>query len=124
MGGVPDARYDYLPSYLRTSANQVTDWADEDQELPGGNVHLWEAGWDDDDANNDFSKQLKDVLKLMVSNKSAANKPTEKNSKGKEAEDVAMYDLTQLLAPHKANNTLGHTLKKRAKAKRASQKLF
>ncbi|MCJ1373235.1 26S proteasome complex subunit [Loxospora ochrophaea] len=37
----------------------VDDWPQEDAEVPGGNTHLWEESWDDDDANEDFSKQLK-----------------------------------------------------------------
>jgi hypothetical protein len=32
----------------------------------GGNAHLWEESWDDDDPNEDFSKQLKWVNELMV----------------------------------------------------------
>jgi len=58
------------------------EWADEDQELPGGNTHLWEAGWDDDDANNEFVKQLKKAQASKSSEKDlATNKPVEKNSK-------------------------------------------
>ena len=37
------------------------DWAEEDTELPSGNLHLWEESWDDDEQNDDFSKQLKCV---------------------------------------------------------------
>lgn len=43
------------------------DWAQEEAEQPsgstanGGNEHLWEESWDDDDAAEDFSKQLKYV---------------------------------------------------------------
>lgn len=36
-----------------------TDWTQEDTEVPGGNTHLWEESWDDDDENEDFSKQLR-----------------------------------------------------------------
>ncbi|KAJ9647802.1 26S proteasome complex subunit [Coniosporium apollinis] len=35
------------------------DWQQEDTEIPGGNTHLWEESWDDDDTNGDFSAQLK-----------------------------------------------------------------
>ncbi|KAL4766167.1 proteasome regulatory particle lid subunit SEM1 [Aspergillus foveolatus] len=31
----------------------------------GNNVHLWEESWDDDDAAEDFSKQLKEELKKV-----------------------------------------------------------
>ena len=37
----------------------VPDWGPEDAEVPGGNTHLWEESWDDDDTSEDFSKQLK-----------------------------------------------------------------
>jgi hypothetical protein len=40
-------------------ANCWIDWAEEDTELPSGNLHLWEESWDDDEQNDDFSKQLK-----------------------------------------------------------------
>jgi 26 proteasome complex subunit DSS1 len=42
-------------------ADNVVDWAEEDTELPSGNLHLWEESWDDDEQNDDFSKQLKCV---------------------------------------------------------------
>ena len=35
------------------------DWTEEESKVPGGNAHLWEESWDDDDQNEDFSKQLK-----------------------------------------------------------------
>lgn len=37
------------------------DWPQEETEVPGegGNTHLWEESWDDDDTSEDFSKQLK-----------------------------------------------------------------
>ena len=38
---------------------QSLDWPQEDAEVPGGNSHLWEESWDDDDTSEDFSKQLK-----------------------------------------------------------------
>lgn len=37
------------------------DWPQEEAEAPNGgsgNDHLWEESWDDDDASEDFSKQL------------------------------------------------------------------
>ena len=43
------------------------DWPQEETEQAagttanGGTVHLWEESWDDDDAAEDFSKQLKCV---------------------------------------------------------------
>lgn len=42
------------------------DWPQEETEqgsssANGGNVHLWEESWDDDDASEDFSKQLRCV---------------------------------------------------------------
>jgi 26 proteasome complex subunit DSS1 len=46
----------------------MTDWPQEEAEQAagsaanGGNEHLWEESWDDDDAAEDFSKQLKYVL--------------------------------------------------------------
>ncbi|KIW06732.1 uncharacterized protein PV09_02426 [Verruconis gallopava] len=45
------------------------DWAEEDTELPSGNLHLWEESWDDDEQNDDFSKQLKEELKKVGSGK-------------------------------------------------------
>lgn len=37
------------------------DWPQGETEVPGegGNTHLWEESWDDDDTSEDFSKQLK-----------------------------------------------------------------
>jgi 26 proteasome complex subunit DSS1 len=37
----------------------VLDWTQEEAQVPGGNTHLWEESWDDDDADEEFSKQLK-----------------------------------------------------------------
>jgi len=45
------------------------DWAEEDTELPTGNLHLWEESWDDDEQNDDFSKQLKEELKKVDASK-------------------------------------------------------
>jgi len=38
---------------------RVTDWPQEEAEVPGDNAHLWEESWDDDDTSEDFSAQLK-----------------------------------------------------------------
>lgn len=43
----------------------VEDWQEEDTQLPGGNTHLWEESWDDDDTNDDFAVQLKEELKKL-----------------------------------------------------------
>lgn len=102
--------------------NQITDWPDEEQELPGGNAHLWEAGWDDDDANNDFSKQLKHVLQRMVAVKKATNQSTEKNSKEKVAERFRKYDINRMLMPGPTEGTVGHTLKKKKKKAKGSER--
>ncbi|KAJ4323768.1 26S proteasome complex subunit [Neodidymelliopsis sp. IMI 364377] len=37
----------------------VEDWGEEETQIPGGNAHLWEESWDDDDTNEEFAKQLK-----------------------------------------------------------------
>ncbi len=39
--------------------SMCTDWTEEESKVPGGNAHLWEESWDDDDQNEDFSKQLR-----------------------------------------------------------------
>lgn len=59
----------YLPCCWRSGEqceerNTLTthaDWPQEEAEQAanGGNEHLWEESWDDDDAAEDFSKQLK-----------------------------------------------------------------
>ncbi|KAF2182229.1 hypothetical protein K469DRAFT_728997 [Zopfia rhizophila CBS 207.26] len=43
----------------------MEDWTEEDTQLPGGNTHLWEESWDDDDTSEDFSVQLKEELKKV-----------------------------------------------------------
>ncbi|KAL2858406.1 DSS1/SEM1 family-domain-containing protein [Aspergillus pseudodeflectus] len=48
----------------------VDDWPENETEQASGstngnNVHLWEESWDDDDAAEDFSKQLKEELKKV-----------------------------------------------------------
>jgi 26 proteasome complex subunit DSS1 len=51
---------------LDIRANQI-DWPQEEAEQTagstanGGSEHLWEESWDDDDAAEDFSKQLQCV---------------------------------------------------------------
>ncbi|KAL2003557.1 hypothetical protein VTN02DRAFT_3340 [Thermoascus thermophilus] len=49
----------------------VEDWPQEETEqgATGGNVHLWEESWDDDDASEDFSKQLREELKKVEASK-------------------------------------------------------
>ena len=37
----------------------ITDWTQEEAEVPADNTHLWEESWDDDDTSEDFSAQLK-----------------------------------------------------------------
>ncbi|KXG45664.1 uncharacterized protein PGRI_034310 [Penicillium griseofulvum] len=47
------------------------DWPQEEAEQTsgstanGGSEHLWEESWDDDDAADDFSKQLQEELKKV-----------------------------------------------------------
>ncbi|KAL1853055.1 26S proteasome complex subunit [Paecilomyces lecythidis] len=48
----------------------VEDWPQEETEqgsttANGASVHLWEESWDDDDASEDFSKQLEEELKKV-----------------------------------------------------------
>ncbi|KAF2866713.1 DSS1/SEM1 family-domain-containing protein [Massariosphaeria phaeospora] len=43
----------------------VEDWAEEESQIPGGNAHLWEESWDDDDTNEDFAVQLREELKKL-----------------------------------------------------------
>ncbi|CEJ58970.1 hypothetical protein PMG11_07609 [Penicillium brasilianum] len=48
----------------------LPDWPQEEAEqngsaANGGNEHLWEESWDDDDAAEDFSKQLREELKKV-----------------------------------------------------------
>ncbi|KAL6703189.1 26S proteasome complex subunit [Coniothyrium glycines] len=43
----------------------VEDWTEEETQIPGGNAHLWEESWDDDDTNEDFAVQLKEELKKL-----------------------------------------------------------
>ncbi|MCJ1400167.1 hypothetical protein MMC11_003371 [Xylographa trunciseda] len=56
--------------YLRTNETlRCLDWPQEDAEVPGGNTHLWEESWDDDDTSEDFSKQLKEELEKVKAGK-------------------------------------------------------
>jgi 26 proteasome complex subunit DSS1 len=41
--------------------HMITDWTQEETEVPGDNTHLWEESWDDDDTSEDFSAQLRFV---------------------------------------------------------------
>ncbi|KAJ5589117.1 hypothetical protein N7537_011795 [Penicillium hordei] len=49
----------------------VEDWPQEEAEQTNGSTandgseHLWEESWDDDDAAEDFSKQLQEELKKV-----------------------------------------------------------
>lgn len=43
----------------RVRANIKLDWTEEETQIPGGNAHLWEESWDDDDTNEDFAVQLR-----------------------------------------------------------------
>ncbi|BCR86855.1 proteasome regulatory particle lid subunit SEM1 [Aspergillus chevalieri] len=47
----------------------VEDWDQEEAEkasvAANDNAHLWEESWDDDDAAEDFSKQLQEELKKV-----------------------------------------------------------
>jgi hypothetical protein len=54
-------------------ADSEIDWAEEDTELPSGNLHLWEESWDDDEQNDDFSKQLKYDDNIFARHHIAAN---------------------------------------------------
>ncbi|KAF2657519.1 hypothetical protein K491DRAFT_690976 [Lophiostoma macrostomum CBS 122681] len=43
----------------------LEDWPEEESQLPGGNAHLWEESWDDDDTNEEFAVQLREELKKL-----------------------------------------------------------
>ncbi|KAF2796173.1 26 proteasome-like protein complex subunit Sem1 [Melanomma pulvis-pyrius CBS 109.77] len=43
----------------------IEDWSEEETQIPGGNTHLWEESWDDDDTNEDFAVQLREELKKL-----------------------------------------------------------
>ena len=53
----------------RDADTSSTDWTADDATVPGGNAHLWEESWDDDDDNEEFSKQLKEELKKVEAGK-------------------------------------------------------
>ena len=44
---------------LKSHADDLPDWTEEETQIPGGNAHLWEESWDDDDTNEDFAVQLR-----------------------------------------------------------------
>lgn len=44
---------------IRGANAGIPDWTEEETQIPGGNAHLWEESWDDDDTNEDFSVQLR-----------------------------------------------------------------
>lgn len=50
----------------------LADWPQEETEqgsaANGASAHLWEESWDDDDAAEDFSKQLKYVFPSSQAN--------------------------------------------------------
>jgi 26 proteasome complex subunit DSS1 len=50
---------DSTSKHIDTEANLSLDWAEEETQLPGGNAHLWEESWDDDDTNEEFAVQLR-----------------------------------------------------------------
>ncbi|KAH0566086.1 hypothetical protein GP486_000524 [Trichoglossum hirsutum] len=53
-------------------ADKYLDWETEGAEVSGGgNAHLWEESWDDDDSSEEFSAQLKEELKKVEANKRA-----------------------------------------------------
>ncbi|KAI5309660.1 hypothetical protein KEM55_002717 [Ascosphaera atra] len=47
----------------------VEDWPQDDQEVTGNTDHLWEESWDDEDANEDFSRQLREEIKKVEAQK-------------------------------------------------------
>jgi hypothetical protein len=56
-GGDPETKT--AQANIDTEANLSLDWAEEETQLPGGNAHLWEESWDDDDTNEEFAVQLR-----------------------------------------------------------------
>jgi 26 proteasome complex subunit DSS1 len=62
-------QHSHPPTETQTDTNPTkhTDWPQEEAEptsgstANGGSEHLWEESWDDDDAAEDFSKQLQCV---------------------------------------------------------------
>ncbi|KAE8394320.1 hypothetical protein ETB97_000956 [Aspergillus alliaceus] len=70
----PEASQQQKPTVLEEDDEfedfPVEDWPQEETEQASGsangaNVHLWEESWDDDDAAEEFSKQLKEELKKV-----------------------------------------------------------
>jgi 26 proteasome complex subunit DSS1 len=57
---LPPYAYPYIDGYsTRTELTHRVDWTEEETQIPGGNTHLWEESWDDDDTNEDFAVQLR-----------------------------------------------------------------
>lgn len=51
--------YVFKRCYTRAELMLFVDWTEEETQIPGGNTHLWEESWDDDDTNEDFAVQLR-----------------------------------------------------------------
>ncbi|KAI5284964.1 hypothetical protein KEM54_000920 [Ascosphaera aggregata] len=49
----------------------VEDWPQDEQDGSDNTDHLWEESWDDDDANEDFSRQLKEEIQKVEGSKRA-----------------------------------------------------
>ncbi|KAJ4353351.1 26S proteasome complex subunit [Didymosphaeria variabile] len=54
---------DFPAEGTQALANQ--NWTEEDTQIPGGNTHLWEESWDDDDTSDEFAVQLREELKKL-----------------------------------------------------------
>lgn len=58
----------YSKTQTLTHCSSDTDWdqeeAEKNSQAANDNAHLWEESWDDDDAAEDFSKQLQCVSPL------------------------------------------------------------
>ncbi|KAK9448764.1 DSS1/SEM1 family-domain-containing protein [Limtongia smithiae] len=74
----PDAKAAEAPAAVVTLEEDdefedfpAEDWADEEADIsiPGGKEHLWEENWDADDADDDFSNQLREELKSRYAGK-------------------------------------------------------
>lgn len=71
-GKLPLPLYPRIHTTVSSRGHALTvsplDWPQEEAEQNGsaanaGNEHLWEESWDDDDAAEDFSKQLRYVTR-------------------------------------------------------------
>jgi hypothetical protein len=49
----------YEEGMLGMQLTLSVDWGEDDTQIPGGNAHLWEESWDDDDTNEEFAVQLR-----------------------------------------------------------------